>query len=83
MENLFINYKCISCDSCRVECPTNAIKEGDPIYYINTSFCIKCSGYFEIPRCIQVCPVDAIEELKNKILKQQTKAKYGKNYNCN
>ena len=32
---LLINDECIACDACREECPTTAIEEGDPIYYID------------------------------------------------
>ena len=37
---LLINDECIACDACREECPTMAIEEGDPIYYIDPDRCV-------------------------------------------
>lgn len=75
---LIINYDCINCEACAVECPTGAIygpgeswEENDmfmiPLsaehFFIVTSKCNECFGYKEI-KCITVCPMDAI--IKNK-----------------
>ena len=48
-----INDDCISCGACAVECPTNAISEGDSKYVIDPEKCIECGA------CAGVCPVGA------------------------
>ncbi len=54
-----INEECIACDKCRPECPVEAISEGDPNYIIDENACADCEGYYDSPRCVAVCPVDA------------------------
>jgi len=49
-----ISTECIACGSCAAECPTEAIKEGDPHYSIDPDTCIDCGA------CVAVCPTDAI-----------------------
>ena len=34
----YIGEKCIKCGSCREECPGNAIKKKDEVYYIAVSY---------------------------------------------
>ncbi|WP_101016076.1 YfhL family 4Fe-4S dicluster ferredoxin [Helicobacter pylori] len=59
--SLLVNDECIACDACREECPSEAIEEGDPIYHIDPDRCTECYGYDDDePRCVSVCPVDAI-----------------------
>lgn len=60
MLNLIITNKCIACDLCRLECPSNAIAGGDPIYLLNTNSCNNCIGFHDELYCVYVCPVDAI-----------------------
>ena len=55
-----INDECIACDACREECPTEAIEEGDPIYFIDPDRCTEFVGVYDEPACISVCPVDCI-----------------------
>jgi len=50
-----INDKCVSCDTCRPECPVDAISQGDSTYVIDPDKCISCGV------CQGVCPVEAIE----------------------
>ena len=50
---------CICCDACVPVCPVEAITCDDPIYVIDAS-CVECEGYFDIPQCVDVCPVDTI-----------------------
>ena len=57
---LLINDDCIACDACREECPTEAIEEGDPIYYIDSDRCTECVEIYDEPACISVCPIDCI-----------------------
>ena len=46
---------CISCGACVPVCPTDCIKEDDPIYVIKEEDCIDCGA------CVSECPVNAIE----------------------
>lgn len=57
---LIIMDECIACDACREDCPTNAIEEGDPIYFIDPDRCTECVGVFDEPACVSNCPVDCI-----------------------
>jgi ferredoxin len=54
-----ITDECIGCGACEVECKNNAISEGDTIYVIDSNKCTECVGWFESPKCVEVCPVDA------------------------
>lgn len=65
MSSLVILNQCIACDACRDVCPTQAISIGEPIYIIAQEKCILCVGYAESPNCIEVCPVDAIIDIKD------------------
>ncbi len=53
-----ITEECISCGACEPECKNEAIKEGETIYVIDPDKCTECVGWFEISRCVEVCPVD-------------------------
>ncbi len=50
-----ISDACISCGTCKPECPVEAINEGTP-YTIDASKCIDCAA------CASVCPVEAISQ---------------------
>ena len=54
-----ITEDCISCGACESECKNNAISEGDASYVIDADKCTECVGWFESPRCAEVCPVGA------------------------
>jgi len=58
--SLLINDECINCDVCEPECPNSAISQGDEIYEIDPSLCSECVGHFDVPQCMEVCPVDCI-----------------------
>jgi len=58
--SLLINDECINCDVCEPECPNSAISQGDEIYEIDPSLCTECVGHFDVPQCMEVCPVDCI-----------------------
>ena len=51
-----ITDACTACGSCVDACPSEAIKEGDPIYCIDPDECIDCGA------CVDSCPSEAIVE---------------------
>ncbi len=57
---LLITDECINCDVCEPECPNNAISQGPDIYVIDPRRCTECTGHFDTPQCVEVCPVDCI-----------------------
>jgi ferredoxin len=56
-----ITEECIYCGSCELECPNEAISEGDEFYEIDPDRCTECVGFYEEPQCYEVCPVEAPE----------------------
>ena len=57
---LMITDECINCDVCEPECPNGAISQGPEIYVIDPKLCTECVGHFDVPQCVEVCPVDCI-----------------------
>ena len=57
---LLITDECINCDVCEPECPNDAISQGAEIYVIDATRCTECVGHFDVPQCVEVCPVDCI-----------------------
>ena len=55
---LIITDECINCDVCEPECPNEAISQGEEIYIIASNLCTECVGHYDVPQCIEVCPVD-------------------------
>lgn len=75
--SLLITDECINCDVCEPVCPNNAIYEGDEIYEINPSLCTECVGHFDVPQCVQICPIDCIpKDLNNVETKEQLFIKF-------
>jgi ferredoxin len=58
--SLMITDECINCDVCEPVCPNNAIYQGQDIYEINPDLCTECVGHFDVPQCVEVCPIDCI-----------------------
>jgi len=58
--SLLITDECINCDVCEPECPNGAISQGDEIYVIEPGLCTECVGHYDVPQCVEVCPVDCI-----------------------
>jgi ferredoxin len=56
-----ITDECISCGACEPECKNEAIKEGETIYVIDPDKCTECIGWFDVSKCVEVCPVDSCE----------------------
>jgi Fe-S-cluster-containing hydrogenase component 2 len=54
-----ITAQCINCNACEMECPVRAISAGPSQFVINAEVCIECDGYYPVPRCKWVCPVEA------------------------
>jgi len=57
---LLITEKCINCDMCEPECPNQAIALGSKVYEIDPARCTECVGFYEVPTCVSVCPIDCI-----------------------
>ncbi len=57
---LMINEDCTACDACVVECPNEAITEGEELYVIDPMKCTECVGEEDEPQCMLVCPPDCI-----------------------
>ncbi|MFO7917504.1 MAG: YfhL family 4Fe-4S dicluster ferredoxin [Anaerolineae bacterium] len=54
-----ISDECIACGACEMECPNEAISEGDIIFEIDPDLCTECVGFYEMQQCYEVCPVEA------------------------
>jgi ferredoxin len=57
---LMITDECINCDVCEPECPNGAIAQGVEIYVIDPDQCTECVGHYDVPQCVEVCPVECI-----------------------
>jgi ferredoxin len=57
---LKITQACINCDVCEAVCPNKAISLGASIYEIAPQRCTECVGHFDVPQCVEVCPVECI-----------------------
>jgi ferredoxin len=57
---LMITDECINCDVCEPECPNEAISLGPDYYVIDPRKCTECVGHYDMPQCVEVCPVDCI-----------------------
>ena len=57
---LKITDECINCDVCEPECPNQAISQGLDYYIIDPNLCTECVGHFDVPQCVEVCPVECI-----------------------
>ncbi|HEX6833711.1 MAG TPA: YfhL family 4Fe-4S dicluster ferredoxin [Rudaea sp.] len=51
---------CVNCDVCEPVCPNRAIALGTVIYEIAPSRCTECVGHYDVPQCVEVCPVECI-----------------------
>lgn len=49
--------KCITCDNCLPNCPTNAItKNNDGKFSIDSNLCNDCEGFYGVAQCMASCP---------------------------
>lgn len=70
--SLIIYDECINCDVCEPECPNGAISQGEEIYVINPALCTECVGHYDLPQCVEVCPVDCITNDPNYVENHET-----------
>jgi ferredoxin len=76
---LLITDECINCDVCEPECPNNAISQGPEIYIIDFRRCTECVGHFELPQCVEVCPVECIVlDPAQRETREELQAKYAR-----
>jgi len=54
-----ITNECAACGSCELECPNQAISQGDVIYQINPDKCTECVGFYKTSKCAEICPLNA------------------------
>jgi ferredoxin len=54
-----VTEDCIACGSCHIECPNEAISDGERISVIDQEKCTECVGAHEASQCSAVCPQDA------------------------
>lgn len=80
---LMITDECINCDVCEPECPNHAISQGPDYYIIDPKLCTECVGHFDVPQCVEVCPVSCIvpnplvTETKEQLLEKANRIKQG------
>ena len=71
-----ITDDCLGCGACEAECKNGAISEGEETYVIDPDRCTECVGNFELPKCAEVCPINACvpdpdhEESKEQLLEK-------------
>lgn len=51
---------CTGCGSCEFDCPNAAITMKGDVYAINPKKCTECRGHHAKPKCVSLCPADAI-----------------------
>lgn len=74
---LWITDECINCDVCEPECPNDAISMGPEYYRIDPERCTECVGHFDVPQCVQICPVACIPVNPERVeSREQLLAKY-------
>ncbi len=49
-----ITEKCLSCGSCEMDCPSDAIREEEIGYAVDEKSCTDCGI------CVMACPVEAV-----------------------
>ena len=59
MPHIIPNHSCVGCDNCRPLCPTGAIKIADDEYWVDSTLCNNCHGYYSQPQCVIACPTNA------------------------
>lgn len=57
---LLISEDCANCGACEVDCPNDAISDGDEHYLIDFERCTECVGFHDEPQCVSLCPIGCI-----------------------
>ncbi|HEX3894780.1 MAG TPA: YfhL family 4Fe-4S dicluster ferredoxin [Rudaea sp.] len=74
---LKITDVCVNCDVCEPVCPNKAISLGAVIYEIAPARCTECVGHFDVPQCVEVCPVECIiGDMAHSETREQLTTKY-------
>lgn len=74
-----ITDDCVSCGSCSLDCPNQAISEGETSYVIDPEKCTECVGARESSQCAMSCPQGAcIPDANHKESREQLLAKWKK-----
>ena len=59
---LKITEYCVACGWCQPLCKNGAIREGEDMRYaIDHSRCTECVGWYDEPKCVEVCFQSAVE----------------------
>ncbi len=75
--SLIITDECINCDVCEPVCPNQAIYQGEMIYEIHRHKCTECVGHFNVPQCVEICPVNCIiKDTTNPETEEELREKY-------
>lgn len=49
---------CVNCYACEPVCPSQAIVEALPHFYIERDLCTECVGDYAAPQCASICPIE-------------------------
>lgn len=79
-----ISDRCISCEKCLPNCPTDAITQNDlGKFSIDANLCNDCVGFYGVPQCMAGCPTfDGCTPTLSSLIKsaQVTTANYWDNW---
>ena len=67
---LMITDECISCGVCLPECPNEAIVEDNGVFRIRGGRCTECAGFFDEPKCRELCPVSECKHRRLELRKR-------------
>jgi ferredoxin len=56
MAYMIVEALCTACGACETECPNEAISPKDFVFVIDAEKCKECKGFFDSPKCAEVCP---------------------------
>lgn len=55
---LSIIESCVNCWACEPLCPSHAISEASPHFFIDAKKCTECEGDFADAQCASICPIE-------------------------
>ncbi|MEB3336046.1 MAG: 4Fe-4S binding protein [Leptolyngbyaceae bacterium] len=53
-----ITNRCTQCGDCVPQCPQNAIKQEEGVFWIDPMLCNDCNGYAAEPQCVSICSIE-------------------------